>query len=62
MLVCSENEAMERVKRVLEMAKKSPKGSYIEYEYYKDRIGRIHGLTSSQYQEAIRDLARVLKV
>lgn len=62
MLVCSENEAMERVKRVLEMAKKSTKGSYIEYEYYKDRIGRIHGLTSSQYQEAIRDLARVLKV
>ena len=57
-----DEEANTRIKRVLDMAKHAPKGSYTEYEYYKERIGRIAGLTSTQYQTAIQQLTRILQI
>lgn len=52
----------ERVDRVLNMAKGTKKHSYYEYEYYKERIGRISGLTCEQYQNAIKELCRIIEV
>lgn len=51
----------ERLKRILDDARKAQKGSYNIYNYYSSRVFDI-GLPPAEGDKAFRQLARILRV
>lgn len=51
----------ERLKGILEDAKKHGKRSYASYSYYKDKFWDLN-LSSKEYEQACIELARILKI
>ena len=52
----------DKINKVLSLARHAHKGSYSSYELYKRQIGDIPNITSEEYQDAVRDLAKILRV
>lgn len=51
-----------KIDKVLNLAKHACKGSYSIYELYKQELETIPEITPEEYQNAIRSLARILRV